>query len=164
MTATVAFKEDVLAGVAGCSRRSALNFLSNYHKAGDGEGADTAASVSTKMFFDTRTLAASANESLDLAGGLTDASGATLTFTEIHAIYVRAADANVNSVQVGGGSNPFIGPFADATDRISVGPGDVALLTSTAGWAVTAATADILRLGNSSSGSAVTYDIVVIGE
>lgn len=117
------------------------------------------------IFMDTRTLAASATENLDLAGSLTDPLGATLTFVTIKAIYVKAASANTNNVVVGGaGSNTLLGIFSDATDKIVVKPGGVFMWVAPAtGATVTASTGDILLVANSSSGSSVTYDIVIIG-
>lgn len=118
-----------------------------------------------KVFADKRTLAASATENLDLAGSLTDPFGQTLTFTAIKAIFIKAAAGNTNNVVVGGaGSNTFIGPFNDATDKIVVKPGAVALITAPAtGWTVTAGTGDILLVANSSSGTSVDYEIVIVG-
>jgi hypothetical protein len=117
------------------------------------------------VFADTRTIAASSSEDLDLAGGLTSAFGAAITFAKVRAIVVRAAEANTNNVVVGGAaSNAFTGPFADATDKINVPPGGEVLLTApNAGWTVTASTGDLLKVANSSSGSTVSYDIIIIG-
>jgi len=117
------------------------------------------------IFMDTRTLSASSTENLDLAGGLTDPLGATLTFVTVKAIYVNASSANTNNVVVGGaGSNTLLGIFSDATDKIIVKPGGVFMWVAPAtGATVTASTGDILLIANSSSGSSVTYDIVIIG-
>lgn len=117
------------------------------------------------MFSDQRTLAASATENLDLAGGLTDPLGATLTFAKIKVIKICAARANANNVVVGGAaSNTFVGPFVDATDKVAVAPGGCAVLVAPAsGWTVTASTGDILLVANSGAGTGVTYDIVVLG-
>lgn len=117
------------------------------------------------IFMDTRTLSASSTENLDLAGSLTDPLGATLTFVTVKAIYVKAASANTNNVVVGGaGSNTLLGIFSDATDKIIVKPGGVFMWVAPAtGATVTASTGDILLVANSSSGSSVTYDIVIIG-
>lgn len=117
------------------------------------------------IFMDTRTLSASSTENLDLAGGLTDPLGATLTFVTVKAIYVNASSANTNNVVVGGaGSNTLLGIFSDATDKIIVKPGGVFMWVAPAtGATVTASTGDILLVANSSSGSSVTYDIVIIG-
>ena len=53
----------------------------------------TGSGQASQVFTDTRTLAGSATEDLDLAGSLTNAFGTTLTFTKIKAIIVRAAAA-----------------------------------------------------------------------
>jgi hypothetical protein len=129
----------------------------------DGTGADQA----NNIFSDERTLAASATESLDLAGALSNALGAVLTFTAIKAIMIVADSGNTNDVVVGGAAaNAFVGPFVDATDKLSIGPGDFVLITrrSAAGWPVVAATGDLLKIANAGAGSSVTYKIIVIGE
>lgn len=127
----------------------------------------TGANQCDMVFADTRTIAASGSENLDLAGGLTDAFGATMTFAEIVAIYVRAADGNTNDVVVGGaGSNTFVGPFSDASDKIKVKPGGVLLVAgpNAAGLgAVTPSTGDILLIANSGGTTGVTYDIIIVG-
>lgn len=125
-----------------------------------------AANQANVLFTDTRTLAASASEDLDLAaGGLTDAFGATATFARLKAIYVKAAAANTNDVIVGAGTAGIVGPFASATDALVIKPGGFILLCAptAAGWPVTATTADILKVANSSSGTPVTYDIILVG-
>lgn len=126
----------------------------------------TGAGQADLMFSDTRTIAASGTDPLDLAGVLTDALGAVLTFARVKAIVVYAAAANTNDVVIGGAaSNGFINWVADATDKIKVRPGGLFVLTApgAAAYAVTAATGDQLLIANSSSGTAVTYDIVIIG-
>lgn len=114
------------------------------------------------MFKDTRTLAASATENLDLAGVLVDAFGAVATSAEIVAIYIKAAVGNTNSVIIGNVVNGFVGPLG-ATGTYTVLPGDFFLATSKAGWAVTAATADLLKIANSAGGTSVTYDVIILG-
>lgn len=124
----------------------------------------TTAGKADLVFADTRTITASSSENLDLAGGLTDAFGAAITFVEIVAILVKPAAANVNNVLVGGAaSNGFATPFGDATDVVKVAPGGLLMLVSDTGYAVTASTGDILKIANGGSGSSVTYDIVLIG-
>lgn len=128
----------------------------------------TAAGQVDRIFHDTRTLAASANEDLDLAGVLIDALGNSLTFARVKGLIISAAASNVNNVVVGGAaSNGFISWAGAATHTITVRPGATFSLFAGAadatGYAVTAATADLLRVANSSSGSTVTYDVVVLG-
>jgi hypothetical protein len=125
----------------------------------------TTSNKADKLFSDTRTISASSSENLDMAGTLTDPFGVTLTFATVKAIYVKASSANTNNVCVGGAaSNGFLGPFSDATDIACVKPGGVLLITAPAtGWTVTATTGDLLKVANSSSGSSVSYDVVIIG-
>ncbi|OGB94026.1 MAG: hypothetical protein A2Z31_00225 [candidate division NC10 bacterium RBG_16_65_8] len=128
----------------------------------DGTGADQA----DQVWHDQRTLGASATENLDLAGSLTNALGATVTFARVKAILVFAAVGNTNNVQVGGAaSNGFINWVASATDIINVRPGGLFLLVArdATAYAVTAGTGDILKMTNSSGSTSVTYDIILIG-
>lgn len=113
---------------------------------------------------DTRTLAASANEDLDLAGVLADVFGGTFTAVEIASLYIEAAAANVNNVIFGPAStNGFLGPFGAATHRLTLGPDQFfAMSAPTAGWAVTAGTGDKINIANSGSGSSVTYTIHIL--
>ena len=127
----------------------------------------TGANQATALFADTRTLAASGTEDLDLAGGLTSALGAALTFTAIKAIRVRAAAGNTNEVVITRpASNGFAGPFLAAGDGVSVPPGGAVLFerSDAAGWPVVAGTADLLTVTNSGAGTGVTYTIELIGE
>lgn len=116
------------------------------------------------LFSDTRTLAASANEDLDLAGALTDSFGSSITAAEVVAIFVKAHAANTNSVQVKApASNGFTGPFLAAGDGVSIKPGEWQAFVSKSGWPVTAATGDLINIANSGAGTSVLYDIVIIG-
>lgn len=124
----------------------------------------TGAGQADLFYVDTRTLSASGTEDLDLAGGLVDAFGATQTHVEVVALLVSAAAANTNNVLVGGaGSNAWSAIFGDATDTLVLKPGASVLLMCDAGYAVTAGTGDLLKIANSSSGTAVTYTIAVVG-
>lgn len=129
---------------------------------GDGSGADQIAQV----FADTRTIAASGSEDLDLNGTLVNAIGATVNFTKIKAIIIKAAAGNANDVVVGGAaSNQFATPFGAAAHTVKVKPGGLFVLVApdANGYAVTAATADLLKIANSGAGTGVTYDIVLLG-
>lgn len=123
------------------------------------------ANQADQIFCDTRSLAASANESLDLAGGLTDALGNVLTFAKIKALKISAADGNSNSIVVGAaGSNPWNGPLGGTAPTITLPPGGECLLTApVGGWSVTSGTGDLLKIANSGGGSAVDYTITIVG-
>jgi hypothetical protein len=126
----------------------------------------TGANQASNIFHDRRTLTASSTENLDLAGVLTNKFGTVLTFTKIKAIIIHASSANTNNVLVGGAaSNAFINWVGDQTDIITVRPGGTFILIApdATGYAVTAATGDILKVANSSSGTSITYDIIILG-
>lgn len=128
-----------------------------------------AAGQADKLFHAQRTLGASATDDLDLNGStFTDAFGAALAFVKVKGLIVAAAVGNTNNVLVGGAaSNGFVSWVGSATDKVVVRPGGVMALfagqTDATGYAAVAATADLLRVGNSGAGSSVTYDVVIIG-
>ena len=125
----------------------------------------TAADKADLMFSDQRTLAASGTEDLDLAGSLSDAFGATLTFVELKAIIVSAASGNTNNVLVARASSNGVPLFSAASDAIPVYPGGVFMWANPGdgGVTVTAGSGDLITITNSSSGTSVTYDVVIIG-
>ena len=134
--------------------------IDRFIKLANGTGADQA----DLIFHDQRTLAASATEDLDLAGGLTDAYGTTLTFARLKGIYVFAASANTNDVLVGNGGGP-VALWISGTDTIAVRPGGMLILVSPGATAypVTATSADDIGFANSSGSTSVTYDVIFVG-
>jgi len=128
----------------------------------------TGAGNANQHWSDTRTLADGANETLDLAGGLTDAFGDTVTFANVKALYLYNKSSDANLVIGGAASNAFSALFGDAADKMVLAPGGRLLVWATAsasGYAVTADTADQLQLAHDGSGeSTLEYDIVIIGE
>jgi hypothetical protein len=115
------------------------------------------------MFSDTRTLAASATENLDLAGVLADALGVTIAAAELVAVFIYAHAANTNDVQLTRPAANGVPLFLAASDGLAIGPGDMFLFTNRKGVTVTAATGDLLTLTNSAGVSGVDYDVIVIG-
>lgn len=161
MVAVYAFAEQTSAIDLGTSR--APQSLSKSMQLISGTGAGKA----DRVFSDRRTLAASGTEDLDLAGTLVDAFGAAITFARVKGLVISAAAANTNNVVVGAAASaPWIA-LLGATHTLTLRPGAfVAVGTGTAdavGYAVTATTADLLKIANSSSGTSVTYDIHIIG-
>jgi len=128
----------------------------------DGTGANQA----DQVWHDQRTLGASANETLDLSGVLTNALGASVLFARIKAILIFAAADNTNNVLVG--NTPTNGWFTwcgAAGNWIIVRPGGLMLLVApdATGYTVTAGTGDDLKITNSGAGTSITYDIILIG-
>jgi hypothetical protein len=116
------------------------------------------------LFSDERTIAASGNENLDLAGVLADPFGTTLTFVEVTAIWVEADCANTNNVVLGAATSPALLGFGGTTPTWAVQPcGRFVVTAPKAGWTITASSADLLKVANSGSGTEVKYRIIVVG-
>lgn len=128
----------------------------------DGVGQDQA----QKIWTDTRTLGPSANDDLDLNGVLLDQFGVAISLTKIKALIVKAAAVNVNDVVIGAAAaNQVASIFGAVTERVKVKPGGTVCLIApdATGYAVVAATADILRIANGAAGTSVDYTIILIG-
>ena len=115
-------------------------------------------------FSDERTTN-STGEDLDLAGVLKDPFNLTLTFTAVKVLSIEAATANTNNVILIGGTSPLATLFADTSDAIIVRPGGTLTIVApdTTGYAVTAGSADDIKVYSSGTGN-VTYKIVILGE
>jgi hypothetical protein len=126
----------------------------------DGTGANQA----KKIFTDTRTLSASAAESLDLYGSLVDAYGVTMNAAKLKAIVVTAAAANTNNVQVTRPASNGVPLFMAASDGIALTPGAsfCAVFPDANGVAVTASTGDLITFTNSAGSTSVTYTLILI--
>lgn len=156
LTATLTSALDLATGSApfGLARRIQL-------------ASGTAAGQADRCFADTRTLAASGTESLDLAGSLTDAYGATITFAKLKLVLVVAAAGNTNDVQVTRPASNGVPLFIAAGDGIALKPGGIFLWAAgqadAAGFTVTAGTGDLLTITNSAGTTGVDYSIIVLG-
>lgn len=130
-------------------------------------GDGTAVGKADRLYVATRTIGASSNEDLDLAGVLVDDFAQTITFARIKAIYVAAALANVNNVVVGAAAATQWATLLNTTGTITLRPGAFFLAAASVadgtGYAVGAGASDFLRVANSGAGTSVTYDIALIG-
>lgn len=125
----------------------------------------TLANQADLCFHDTRTLAASGTEDLDLAGALAGPFGAAQVFVELRAVLVTAAAGNTNNVRVTRPASNGVPLFLAASDGLDIPPGGVFLWSCPADGklTVTAGTGDLLTITNSGSGTSVTYDVVLVG-
>jgi hypothetical protein len=128
----------------------------------------TGAGQVDRIWADTRTIALSSSEDIDLAGALVDDLGGAFVLARIRGILIAASPSNVNNVLIGGVANglaTFLTPAASGI--ITLRPGSFFALgcgvADAIGYAVTAATADLLHVANSGAGTSVTYDIAVMG-
>lgn len=126
-----------------------------------------AAGQANRIFADTRTLAASATEDLDLAGALADGLGGVAAFARVKALVVHADEDNTNNVLVGRATSNGLSTLFGAAGAAILRPGAFLAVAvgdeDAIGYAVTAGTGDLLTIANSGAGSSVSYDIVVIG-
>ena len=125
----------------------------------------TGANQADMLWHDTRTLAASATENLDLAGVLVNGLGDTQTFARVKLIMVTAATANTNNVNVIREGTNGVPIFLALADGVAVRPGGAFLLSApdATAYAVTAATGDLLTFTNSAGSTSVTYSVIIIG-
>ena len=127
----------------------------------------TTANKADLMWWDTRTIASGADDdTIDLAGVLTDVFGNVLTFARVKGIVVSSATANDVDIQVGGGAAAALDTLFGATaDYILVKPGGAfaVFAPDATAYVPTATTADILRLSAAGGGSTATVSIVLIG-
>ena len=124
----------------------------------------TGANQADKIFTDTRTVTTGATDSIDLAGSLTDAFGATITLARVKAILVKAASGNTTDLSIGRPASNGVPMFSAVSDAIVIRPGGVffwAAPDATA-IAVTAGTGDLLSIINA-AGASANYDIVIVG-
>jgi len=129
----------------------------------------TTANKADILFMDERTVSASSNDDIDLAGVLSDAFGATITAAELVAVFIinapRSGSANTSDLTIGAGTNPFVGFLGGTAPTIGpLKPGAQFLIAAgdAAGiGTVTAATADILRIANG-AGASATYQIAIL--
>lgn len=133
-------------------------------------GDGTTSSTMDLLWSDRRTLAASASETLDLAGSLTDSFGNTLTFVKVTAIVIRNRNTVAgDTIEVGPDpSNGFTGFFKAAADRVRCAPGvaqfpGLVVLVAPQGFTVGAGATDELQVTEIGGVNSVVYDIMVFG-
>lgn len=126
----------------------------------------TGANQADVVFADTRTLAASATDALDLiGGGLVDALGVAFAPVKLKALILVASGLNVNAVQLVRPATNGVPIFMAAADGIALLPGAAFLWVSpsAAGVPVTAGTGDLLNIINGGGTTSVDYDLMLVG-
>ena len=128
---------------------------------------------SNQLWHDTRIVAADATDQLDLAGGLTNAFGGTVTFAKVHGILVhnRSDETLTTPAHTASAAVLDVGPSAAngalvlkaVGDIVTLAAGDWFVLFSKAGKTITAATGDLLDIVETATLEAA-YDIVILGE
>ena len=128
----------------------------------------TGAGQVDRVYTVTNTLSASGTANIDLAGSITDGLGNTsVAFARVKAIYVSAAAANTNDVQVTRPASNGVPWLMAAGDGIALRPGAAFTWASgsadATGVAVTGGTGDLITFTNSAGTTSVTYTVVILG-
>ena len=128
-------------------------------------------------FADERTVAAGANDNIDLYGSLVNAFGETINFTAVKAVVIQNVGADDGSsgysvqsgedLLIGGASsvgNAWATPFnANPDSKLTlVSGGSFALTAPASGFSVTSGTGDILRVRNNGT-KTIKYRIILEG-
>jgi hypothetical protein len=110
-------------------------------------------------------IAASGTANIDLSSATTtDDYGDPVAFTALKYVRIQNTSSNLGTtLRIGGGTNAWAGPLG-ATNTYDLKPGEVQWIDLTAaGWAVTAGTADILRIQNLDGVNAAKYAVHLAG-
>jgi len=124
-------------------------------------GNTAATTNANQIWTDSRSLTAT-SENLDLAGGLTDAFGSTLTFTTVKLLMIKNTSTTSGENLTLSGNFLELDPFSGTSPTLDIDPGGVLFLSSPIdGYTVTGSTADILTINSGSD--TITYEIVIVG-
>jgi hypothetical protein len=151
------------------SRTTPLDVASGSYTLADRDPINLADGVGTNqanlVWSDTRTLAASTSEELDLTALPNSPPFSNTSMVKVKAILIIAADGNTNNVEVGNAAaTQFLGGFLAAAHRWAIPPGGVFLVAAPkAGWASTDGVSDKLKIANSGAGTSVDYSLILIG-
>ena len=126
-----------------------------------GTGTDAA----NQYWSDQRSLNASATETLDLSGSLTNGLGQTVALTSVKMLYIRNRSTTGDMVIGNAASNVWATLFGGDTHTLTIRRGGCLLVAcaDATGYAVAAGTDDNLKIANSDGSNSLTYDIVIVG-
>lgn len=117
------------------------------------------------VWSDRRTLASSANDVLDIRGGVTDTFGSSVSMAKVCALLMYNRDqTDGEDFRIGAdATNGWAGAWLDASDRNRVPAGGLFLWVDPNGQAAAAGSSDELYVENNGSTSN-DYDIFVSGK
>ena len=126
----------------------------------DGDGANQA----DRLYYEQRTLADGANETLDLHdGSLKTSFGDAITFDTLKGIYIKNNSTDA-ALLIGGAAATQLGLFADPGDILRLPPGGEFLFLAPNAAGVSVETNSNLKLTHDGTGSSnLLYDIMVVG-
>ena len=123
----------------------------------------TGVSKADLCFTDKRQIAASATDTLDLNGVLSDVFGSVIDAAKIKAIMISADAGNLGKLTLSGvASHAFNGPLSGTNPAVDINPGGILLYADpNTGWVVTPSTGDTIQLVNSAA-QVANYEIAII--
>lgn len=129
----------------------------------DGSGNDQA----NKLWHELRSVAVSSNDDLTLSSlpQTIFGSAVTVALVKVKALLIinTAATAGEDLLVGAAASHPWAAPFGGTGHQVRVPAGSCLLLVNTkTGWAVSAGSADVLRIANAGTG-AISYKLAVVG-
>ena len=162
LTGTIAINVNMSHTKAGVDLSTPKDSLARSYSLAFADG--TAVDQADEIYHDQVALAASANTTLDLTGGLTDAFGTAITGAEIACLIIKNNDT-VTTLSVGNATNAVESMWESSTDAIIINPLGVFMIgsTSATGHSLTATTADELKLTRG-AGTVTdnTFDIIIV--
>ena len=118
------------------------------------------------LYAATYTIAASGTQNLDVAGSVTDFFGNSIAMVRVKYMMVKhASTTTATDISFGNHAAPLINWISAATSTVKIYNDGVFLIGSGHGtsYAVTATTADGLKILNNDSSNSATVSIVVVG-
>jgi len=110
------------------------------------------------------TLVASANEGIDLSGGLTRSDGSALVLTKLKGIIVVVDADGGKASLTQAAANGLVGLFTGASHGVFIDENDFFAWTSEDGIAITAGTGDLLNIAEVGTVDSMTYRCLVWGD
>ncbi len=109
--------------------------------------------------------AQSVNTDYDLSGSLAGQIESPVIFTSVKLLALVAGATNPGNLTLFGGTNPFLAGLGGTTPNVVAPPDGIVLLSKTdaAGWAITGASNDNLRVASAATVGTYTFDLVVLG-
>jgi hypothetical protein len=148
-----------LNGVVGLSTASVPLAIAKQIPLTNGVGANQADSIYTATY----AIATGATQSIDVKGSLLDALGTAFTPAKLKTIYIYSRTGNTTNLTLFGDAAhvPILGTVATTMQLL---PGGLFLLVQPplAGIAVTAGTADIIKIVNA-AGATANVDVILVG-
>jgi|15BtaG_2_1085339.scaffolds.fasta_scaffold00546_8 hypothetical protein len=114
----------------------------------------TGANKMNQLWHGTVTIAASATNTIDITGGITNSFGTVLTMSKVRMVFFEAGSANVDTVTIGGGASAFSSIFADSSDAFVLRPDGAIFISGTDATAYAAGSGNIQFVNNNGNSNA----------